>query len=116
MTDEDMQRIHRQSGIASTTTSVVSPRANRRAWLGAMLLLLLQLQLASHLEVDHASAADAIETCKICLQLDANGNAPAASAEALALVHAPGPMPLTASSILVSRDTIARRARAPPLY
>jgi hypothetical protein len=111
-----MQRIHRQSGSASTTTGIVSPRANWRAWLGTMLLLLLQLQLASHLEVDHASAADALETCKICLQLDANGSAPPASTEALALAHAPDPIPLATSTASVSHVTTDRRARAPPLY
>jgi len=115
MADDDMQRIHRHSGSSLATGRILSPRANWRAWLGTMLLLLLQLQLASHLEVDHASAADAIETCKICLQLDSNGNAPPASTEALALVHAPDPIPAATSIALVSRDTIDRRARAPPL-
>lgn len=110
-----MQRIHRQSGSATTTTGIVCPRANWRAWLGTMLLLLLQLQLASHLEVAHANAGDAIEVCKICLQLDANGNAPPASTEALALVRPPDPIALTTSATLFSRVTTDRRARAPPL-
>jgi hypothetical protein len=111
-----MQRIHRQSGSATTTTGIVSPRASWRAWLGTMLLLLLQLQLASHLEVEHASAADALETCKICLQLDANGSAPPASTEALALVHAPDPIPPATSTAVFSHVATDRRARAPPLY
>jgi hypothetical protein len=111
-----MQRIHRQSGNALTTRGIVSPRANWRAWLGTMLLLLLQLQLASHLEVEHASTADAIEICKICLQLDANGSAPPASTEAFAVVRTPDSIPLATSAALFSHVTIARRARAPPLY
>jgi hypothetical protein len=46
------------------------------AWLGAFAIVLLQLQLASHFDIDHAANPDVGDVCEICLKLDASGKVP----------------------------------------
>lgn len=46
------------------------------AWLGALAVVLLQLQLASHFDIDHAANADLGDVCEVCLKLDASGKVP----------------------------------------
>ncbi len=46
------------------------------AWLGAVAVVLLQLQLAAHHSLDHDALGETGETCEVCLKLDGSGKVP----------------------------------------
>ncbi len=84
------------------------------AWLGAFAVVLLQLQLASHLTVDHADSADLGDVCEVCLKLDAKGTVPDAAQPFVAVPREQSaPAALAIAAALPSR-TATRSARAPP--
>lgn len=85
------------------------------AWLGAFAVVLLQLQLATHHNLEHDALADPGESCEVCLKLDASGKVPAL---AQPVIEAP-----LGEAVAVTADGLAtpalrswtRSARAPPL-
>ena len=85
------------------------------AWLGAMAVVLLQLQLASHFDVDHASNADFGDVCEVCLKLDASGKVPEASQPVVAVPGQQSVPSVAAVSPTFPLRARTHSARAPPL-
>jgi hypothetical protein len=84
------------------------------AWLGAFAVVLLQLQLATHLNLDHAANADFGDVCEVCLKLDASGKVPETGQPFVALPRAQS-TPVTVSiPPRVERSALPHSARAPP--
>ncbi len=84
------------------------------AWLGAVAVVLLQLQLATHHQLDHELITETEETCEVCLKLDASGKVPTLAQPII-------PVPQSESAPTVSRQgaplvvrTWTHSARAPP--
>lgn len=84
------------------------------AWLGAIAVVLLQLQLATHHGLDHDVVTEADESCEVCLKLDASGKVPTLAQPVI-------PVPQSQSAPTVSDQdtpllarTWTRPARAPP--
>ena len=56
---------------------LTATRPGNIAWLGAIAVVLLQLQLATHHNlVDHDALTESGESCEVCVKLDSNGKAP----------------------------------------
>ena len=92
----------------------VLARAGLAAWLGAFAVLMLQLQLATHLNLDHDALFEAGDNCEVCLKLDANGKAPAVAESSVAIVPSVVPLSLAETASVGVRRDRTTSARAPP--
>ncbi len=89
-------------------------RAGLAAWLGAFAVLMLQLQLATHLNLDHDTLLELDDSCEICLKLDASGKAPSLDNPGIAIFPMATTLPREDHASIVVRRERATTARAPP--
>lgn len=88
--------------------------AGRFAWLGALAIVLFQLQIALHPQLDHGSTEPAESACEVCIKLDQGSNAPPVDGAA-AVLSSPAVTGLAGSAgFFSSRSTDFYAARAPP--
>ncbi len=86
----------------------------RFAWLGALAIVLFQLQIALHPHQDHGATEPAESSCEVCIKLDQGGNVPPVEGAA-ATLFAPAATTLSAGTeSFSSRSTNFYTARAPP--
>ena len=84
------------------------------AWLGAFAVVLLQLQLATHFNIDHAASTDFGDVCEVCLKLDASGKVPDAGQPFVAIPQEPAPPATVSTAPRAERRAAPHPARAPP--
>ena len=85
------------------------------AWLGAIAVVLLQLQLATHHSTDHAVVIEADESCEVCLKLDASGKVPALAQPVIPVPRSQSAPPSSEEGFVGIVRTWSQSARAPPL-
>ena len=100
-----MQQLQRQR---------VPTRPGYFAWLGAVAVVLLQLQLATHMGVDHDAGNEADETCEVCLKLDASGKVPTLAQSVIALPESQTATSIDKQATTPGARAWTRSARAPP--
>lgn len=100
-----MQQLQRQR---------VPTRPGYFAWLGAVAVVLLQLQLATHMGVDHDAGNEADETCEVCLKLDASGKVPTLAQPVIALPESQTATSIDKQGTTPGARAWTRSARAPP--
>lgn len=85
------------------------------AWLGLCALVFLQLQIASHRELEHGSSGNHDENCETCLKLDKNGNAPLTLAATSGIAPNAGSPALGPALNPSTRICRLHSARGPPV-
>ena len=85
------------------------------AWLSLYALVFLQLQIASHSELEHGSSGSHDESCETCLKLDKSGNAPLTLTAASDIAPDAGSPALGAALNPSTRICRPHCARGPPV-
>lgn len=88
--------------------------SGRFAWLGAVAIVLLQLQLAVHQNLDHHDIEGVGESCEVCLKLDSSGKIPPLSQHVLSLPRHSETIVVVARTPALAAGPHPHRARAPP--
>lgn len=85
------------------------------AWLALCAVVFLQIQTASHAQLEHASHGSHAEICEVCLKIDKSGSVPLAIAAATAVEHASNPPVYEPALVFATRTKNPHSARGPPI-
>ena len=84
------------------------------AWLGLGAVLFLQIQIAGHAQLEHASSGSHEEICEVCLKLDKSDGEPLIAASTTIVGHAAGMPTFGAAPDAATRAHNAHSPRGPP--
>lgn len=84
------------------------------AWLGLGAVLFLQIQIAGHSHLEHASSGSHEEVCEVCLKLDKSGSVPLVAASTTIAGQAAGAPACSSAPDAATRAHNAHSARGPP--
>ena len=85
------------------------------AWLGLCAVLFLQVQIAGHTQLEHASSGSHEDMCEVCLKFDKSGDVPLTATTTFVIELAADTPGFASTPDAFTRASNPHTARGPPI-